>query len=155
MTSIQTCLFQRRLHEHSILELLRRPLARNEVILKETLQLFTATMGQAVMCEYLDHVVSGRENRVLCLGIVNQVRQAHGMYEGNEFRAVERQKVLLRSEFESVGREQEGVDCMQDTVRRVYVAFHDLCMGHLDLAIGRHNFKVGTLDSGHWVRVSW
>ncbi len=44
---------------------------------------------------------------------------------------------------------------MQDTIRRVYVAFHKLRMGNFDLAIGRHDFKVRTLDSGHWAGVSW
>ncbi len=62
-------------------------------------------MGQAILPEYLDYVVPGRENRVLRLGVINQVSQVYGMDEGNELRAVERQKVFLRSDFQGIGRE--------------------------------------------------
>ena len=104
------------------------------------------------MSEYLDHIVSRRQDRVRGVHVVDHMSQVHRMDEGDEFRAVERQEILLRRKLERIGREQEGVHGVQNAIRRVNVAFHNLGIRNLDLTVRGHDLERRTVNGRHWVR---
>ena len=86
------------------------------MVLQYPLQFIAASVREVVVPEHLDHVISGSKDRVLCRRVIDEIGQVDGMDQGDEFRAVESQKVLFRRELECVGRNQKGRDGMKNAI---------------------------------------
>lgn len=114
-------------NQHPILEILRRPLPTNDMVLEHLLErrtpqrrkrlapTFSRTAGgEDVVARCEDRVGRVGEGGGSSRGDLNVVGEVDGAEEGDELGGVESDQVLFGCELERAGGEEEGGDGMED-----------------------------------------